>query len=68
MSLFRSLAHHRDLVLQLVGREATQRFRGSVLGLAWAVLTPLLMAAVFTLAFTGIFPGRAARAGPSTSP
>lgn len=57
-SLFRSLAQHRDLILRLVGRETTQRFRGSVLGVAWAVLTPLLMAAVFTLVFTGIFPAR----------
>lgn len=53
-----SLAVHRDLIWRLVAREVSQRFKGSVLGLAWAVLTPLLTAAVFTLIFTGVFPQR----------
>lgn len=49
---------HRDLCWRLTTREVTQRFKGSMLGLVWAVLTPLLTAAVFTLVFTGIFPQR----------
>jgi len=58
LGLGRSLIAHHDLVLRLAGREVTQRFRGSMLGMVWAVLTPLLTAAVFTLVFTGIFPAR----------
>lgn len=57
-SLVASLLAHRDLCWRLVVREVTQRFKGSMLGLVWAVLTPLLTAAVFTLVFTGIFPQR----------
>ena len=57
-SLFASLLAHRDLCWRLAVREVTQRFKGSMLGLVWAVLTPLLTAAVFTLVFTGIFPQR----------
>lgn len=57
-SLFASLLAHRDLCWRLTVREVTQRFKGSMLGLVWAFLTPLLTAAVFTLVFTGIFPQR----------
>ncbi|MFN3447716.1 MAG: ABC transporter permease [Roseococcus sp.] len=57
-SLFASWFAHRDLCRRLTQREVTQRFRGSLLGLAWAVLTPLLTAAVLTLVFTGVFPQR----------
>lgn len=54
----RSILAHRELCWRLTAREVSQRFRGSQLGLVWAVLTPLLTAAVFTLVFTGIFPTR----------
>lgn len=54
----RSLLAHRELVWRLTAREVSQRFRGSQLGLLWAVLAPLLTAAVFTLVFTGILPTR----------
>jgi lipopolysaccharide transport system permease protein len=57
-SLIASLLAHRDLCWRLTAREVAQRFKGSMLGLVWAVLTPLLTAAVFTLVFTGIFPQR----------
>lgn len=57
-ALFRSLRVHADLIRRMAGRELGQRFRGSMLGGAWAVLTPLLTAAVFTLVFTGVFPTR----------
>ena len=34
------------------------RYRGSALGLLWAVLTPLVMIAVFTFLFAGVFGAR----------
>ena len=34
------------------------RFLGSALGLAWAVLSPLLLMAIFTFVFTFVFPSR----------
>jgi lipopolysaccharide transport system permease protein len=58
LGLFRALFVHRNLCWRLAAREFTQRFRGSMLGIVWAVLTPLLTAMVFTLVFTGVFPTR----------
>lgn len=66
-SFVRSVIDHRELILRLAGREVTQRFQGSVLGLAWMVLTPLLTAAVFTFVFSTVFQtrwGGNAQAGP----
>jgi lipopolysaccharide transport system permease protein len=34
------------------------RYRGSVLGIVWAVLTPVVMIAIFTVIFAGIFNAR----------
>ena len=44
-----------DLVLSLTRRELAARYRGSVLGILWALLTPLVMIAIFTFIFAGIF-------------
>ncbi|HEX6728916.1 MAG TPA: ABC transporter permease [Pyrinomonadaceae bacterium] len=47
-----------ELILSLTKREMLARYRGSVLGLLWAFLTPLTMIAIFTLIFAGIFSAR----------
>jgi lipopolysaccharide transport system permease protein len=57
-ALLASLLRHRELILRLAAREFGQRFRGSLLGVGWAVLTPLLTAAVFTFVFSAVFPSR----------
>jgi lipopolysaccharide transport system permease protein len=44
-----------DLILSLARRELAARYKGSVLGILWAVLTPVVMIAIFTLIFAGIF-------------
>jgi lipopolysaccharide transport system permease protein len=49
--LVRTLARHRDLLMQLIGRSVGGRYRGSYLGMGWAVLQPLLMLAVYTWVF-----------------
>lgn len=54
----RSLARHRNLIYHLSAREFTQRFRGSMLGIGWAVLVPLFMAAVYTFVFSTVFKAR----------
>jgi len=46
---------HRDIIWQLVRREILSRYRGSILGLAWSLLTPILMLLVYTSVFVGIF-------------
>ncbi len=65
-TLARSYLTHRSLVARLAVREVSQRFKGSMLGIGWAVLTPLLTAAVFTFVFSGVFQMR--WAGRSGSP
>ena len=37
----------RELLVNLVARELKSRYKGSVLGFLWTVLTPLFMAAVY---------------------
>lgn len=53
-----SLWHYRRLLGQLVVRESRQRYRGSMLGLLWAVLNPLLFLLVLTFIFTTVFKAR----------
>jgi lipopolysaccharide transport system permease protein len=42
---------YRALVLQLARREIEARYRGSLLGLLWAVVQPVLLLAVYTFVF-----------------
>ena len=58
VALFRNLWTQRELIRTLTTREVTRRYRGAVLGLAWTVVQPLLMLAVYTLVFTVIFQTR----------
>ncbi len=52
-----SFARRRDLLWQFTVRTIEQRHRGSHFGLIWAVLNPLLMLAVYFVAFGMIFGG-----------
>ncbi len=47
-----------DLIFSLSKRELLARYKGSALGLVWAVLTPVVMIAIFTFIFAGIFGAR----------
>ena len=44
-----------DLIFSFAKRELQGRYKGSALGIAWAVLTPIVMIAIFTFIFAGIF-------------
>lgn len=44
--------------MPLARRELAARYRGSVLGLVWALVTPLVMIGIFTFIFAGIFGAR----------
>jgi lipopolysaccharide transport system permease protein len=57
----------RYLIRELVRRELVLKYRGSVLGLGWSFLYPLLMLAAFTVVFGGIFGGRWSANDGSTS-
>ena len=47
-----------DLILSLTKRELAARYKGSVLGIVWPILTPIVMIAIFTIIFAGIFKAR----------
>src|SRR5215470_5360929 len=48
---FGELWRYRELLFFLVWRDVKVRYRQTFLGVAWAVLQPLLMMAVFTIFF-----------------
>lgn len=50
------LWRHRALVLRLTRREIAARYTGSLFGLAWTIVTPLVMLAIYTFIFGVIFP------------
>jgi lipopolysaccharide transport system permease protein len=52
------LPQRRTLVESLVRRELAVRYRGSVLGLVWTLLTPAVMIAIYTFIFAGVFGAR----------
>ncbi len=56
--LLDSLSNNRELLWQLMRIEAVGRYRGSYLGVAWALLTPLASLAVYTFVFTNVFNAR----------
>lgn len=53
-----SLWRHRQLIWQMTRREVSARYRGSLLGLAWSFLNPLLMLLVYTFVFSVVFKAR----------
>lgn len=57
------LIQHRDLLWQFTVRNVELRHKGSHLGLAWSVVNPLLMLALYVLVFGYIFGGSFGRPG-----
>ena len=49
---FAELWHFRDLLYFLIWRDVKVRYKQTVLGVAWALLQPLLMMVVFTVLFS----------------
>lgn len=57
-AIARNLWEHRSLIGRLTRRELAARYRGSMLGVVWAVLTPVLMLVVYTFVFQTVFKAR----------
>lgn len=49
---------HRDLVRQLAKREVLGRYRGSMLGVGWSLVHPIVMLAIYTFVFSYVFKTR----------
>lgn len=56
--LVSTLLRHRSLILQMAWRDIAARYRGSVMGVFWSLLNPLLMLAVYTFVFSVVFKAR----------
>lgn len=54
-SLFAGFWRERRLIGQLIRREVLGRYRGSMMGVAWSFLYPILMLAVYTFVFSVVF-------------
>lgn len=52
---FRKLAEHQFLFEELVKRDFKKKYKRTVLGMAWSILSPLLMLLVMRLVFTQFF-------------
>ena len=55
ISLPRVLWGNRDLLWQMTRRNVEQRYRGSLLGLIWSFVQPLMMLTVYTFVFSVVF-------------
>ncbi len=58
LAIFTSLWRNRQLVWQMTRREVASRYQGSLIGLAWSFITPLLMLVVYTFVFSVVFKAR----------
>lgn len=57
MELVEAIIQRRELVQNLTARELKARYKGSVLGFLWSILTPLFMAAIYVF-FLRLLAGR----------
>ena len=58
LEMVRSQWRNRNLIFQMVRREVVGRYKGSVMGLAWSFLNPLLMLTIYTFVFSVVFKAR----------
>ena len=64
MNELATLYRHRQLIATLTARDLKARYRGSILGYFWSLANPLLLLAVYTVAFTVFFPSHVVRPYP----
>ena len=57
-AMFKSLWRNRELILQMARRDISSRYRGSLVGLAWSFINPILLLLVYTFVFSVIFKSR----------
>ncbi len=67
IALIANLWRNRQITLQMSMREIRGRYKGSTLGIAWSLLTPILMLIVYTFVFSEIFKAKWGDADASQS-
>jgi len=60
-----SVWRHRRLLRRMAERDLRQRYVGSALGFAWAVINPLVFVAIYAVIFTFVFGGRLSPEAPT---
>jgi len=50
------LSYYFDVIRALIGRDFAMRYKGSTLGVLWAVLSPLAMVTIMYIVFTNVVP------------
>ncbi|MZP43115.1 ABC transporter permease [Heliobacterium gestii] len=58
VQIYKRLWANRALVIQLTTRDIQSRYKGSLLGLFWSFLTPVLMLSIYTFVFSVVFEAR----------
>ena len=53
-----SFWRNRQLIVTLIQREVLGRYQGSMMGVLWSFITPLLMLTVYTFVFSVVFKAR----------
>jgi lipopolysaccharide transport system permease protein len=56
MSVYAELLHHRELFANLFRRDFRSKYKGSVLGVLWSLVNPLVLMGIYTLVFSVLFP------------
>ena len=57
-TVFSSFRNKRSLIWQMTKRDVIGRNRGSVMGILWSLLNPILMLTVYTFVFSVVFQAR----------
>ena len=55
VKFFRDMYVRRELLRSFVGRDITRKYKGTIMGLFWNVINPLVMLAIYTFIFSVIF-------------
>lgn len=58
VSVLRSTWRNRELIGQLTKRDVIGRYKGSVLGLVWSFVNPVMLLTIYTLVFSVVFKAR----------
>ena len=58
MTVYADLLRYRELFANLFRRDFQAKYKGSVLGIFWSVLNPLLMLGLYMFEFGFIFPNK----------
>ena len=58
MRFFQTIITKRYLIVKYLNRQVSRRYRGSVLGIFWSLVSPLVMLSVYLVVFGFIFKSR----------